>query len=72
MIAVDLQEPFPANTLTLRGLTLVSSAYPRTQRTLQAAGILTRAVDVSELHKAEAALTCMSLLLPPAAALSSA
>jgi N-dimethylarginine dimethylaminohydrolase len=49
----------------------VSSAYPRTQRTLQAAGIATRAVDVSELHKAEAALTCLSLLLPPSAALSS-
>ncbi len=71
VIAVDPEEPFAANTLTLRGLTLVSSAYPRTQRTLEAAGILTRAVDVTELHKAEAALTCMSLLLPPSAALSS-
>jgi len=71
VIAVDPEEPFAANTLTLRGLTLVSSAYPRTQRTLEVAGILTRAVDVTELHKAEAALTCMSLLLPPSAALSS-
>src|SRR6267143_1596730 len=71
VIAVDPEEPFAANTLTLRGLTLVSSAYPRTQRTLEAAGILTRAVEVTELHKAEAALTCMSLLLPPSAALSS-
>lgn len=71
VIAVHPEEPYAANTLTLRGLTLVSSAYPRTQRTLEAAGIATRAVDVSELHKAEAALTCMSLLLPPSAALSS-
>ena len=71
VIAVDPDEPFAANTLTLRGLTLVSSACPRTQRTLEAAGILTRAVDVRELHKAEAALTCMSLLLEPSAALSS-
>jgi dimethylargininase len=71
VIAVDPEEPYAANTLTLSGLTLVSSAYPRTQRTLEAAGIVTRAVDVSELHKAEAALTCMSLLLPPSAALSS-
>ena len=60
-----------ANTLTLRGLTLVSSVYPCTQRALEAAGIVTRAVEVSELHKAEAALTCMSLLLEPAAALNS-
>jgi dimethylargininase len=64
VIAVDPAEPYAANTLTLRGLTLVSSAYPRTQRRLDAAGIATRALDVSELHKAEAALTCMSLLLP--------
>jgi dimethylargininase len=71
VIAVHPDEPYAGNTLTLRGLTLVSSAYPRTQRTLEAAGIVTRAVDVSELHKAEAALTCMSLLLPPSAALSS-
>src|ERR1700686_51009 len=71
VLAVDPDEPFAANTLTLRGLTLVSGAYPRTQRLLEAAGILTRAVDVRELHKAEAALTCMSLLLEPAAALSS-
>ena len=71
VIAVHPEEPYAANTLTLRGLTLVSSAYPRTQRALEAAGIVTRALDVSELHKAEAALTCLSLLLPPSAALSS-
>ena len=71
VIAVDPHEPFAANTLTLRGLTLVSSVYPCTQRALEAAGIVTRAVEVSELHKAEAALTCMSLLLEPAAALNS-
>jgi hypothetical protein len=29
---------------------------------LRAAGIATRALEVSELHKAEAALTCMSLI----------
>jgi len=45
----------------------VSSAYPRTQRALEAAGIVARAVEVGELHKAEAALTCLSLLLPPSA-----
>ena len=40
-----------------------SAAYPRTQERLNAAGIATRALDVSELHKAEGALSCMSLLL---------
>jgi hypothetical protein len=30
---------------------------------LETAGIVTRTLEVSELHNAEAALTCMSLLL---------
>jgi dimethylargininase len=63
VIAVDEREPHAANTLSISGTTLVSAAYPETHRRLEAAGISTRAVDVSELHKAEGALTCMSLLL---------
>jgi dimethylargininase len=63
VIAVDEREPQAANTLTIRGTTLMSAAYPHTRRRLEAAGVRTRAVDVSELHKAEGGLTCMSLLL---------
>jgi dimethylargininase len=64
VIAVDEREPLAANTLTIGGTTLVSAAYPHTCRCLEAAGVRTRSVDVSELHKAEGGLTCMSLLLP--------
>jgi dimethylargininase len=67
VIAVDAQEPYGANTLTVGDVTLVSSAYPRTRERLEAAGVVTRALQVDELHKAEAALTCMSLLLEAAA-----
>jgi dimethylargininase len=63
VITVDTREPYAANTLTVAGTTLVSSAYPLTQRRLEAAGIRTRALAVDELHKAEAALTCLSILL---------
>ena len=63
VIAVDAREPYAANTLSVGGTTLVSAAYPETLRRLAAAGIRTHAVDVSELHKAEGGLTCMSLLL---------
>jgi dimethylargininase len=66
VVAVDAQEPYGANTLTIAGVTLISSAYPRTRERLEAAGIATRTLEVAELHKAEAALTCMSLLLEPA------
>lgn len=63
VIAVDEREPHAANTLTIGSTTLVSTAYPHTRRRLEAAGVGTCAVDVSELHKAEGGLTCMSLLL---------
>jgi dimethylargininase len=63
VIAVDEREPQAANTLSIGGTTLVSAAYPRTLQRLEAAGVRTHAVDVSELHKAEGGLTCMSLLL---------
>jgi dimethylargininase len=72
---VHVAEPFGANTLTVGGVTLVSSDYPATQERLRRAGIATRALEVSELHKAEAALTCMSLIfetLPASAVLTRA
>ena len=63
VVEVDEGEAFAANTLTVEGVTLLSAAFPRTEERLRQAGVTTRALDVSELQKAEAALTCMSLLL---------
>jgi dimethylargininase len=66
VIHVAPEEAFGSNTLTVGGVTLVSADYPRTQQRLAAAGVVTRALQVSELHKAEAALTCMSLMFEEA------
>jgi dimethylargininase len=63
VIAVPRDELFGANTLTLGGVTLVGAAFPATARRLRAHGVVTRAVDVSELAKAEGALTCSSVIL---------
>jgi dimethylargininase len=63
VVEVDAGEAFAANTLTVQGVTLLSAAFPRTEARLRDAGVTTRALDVSELQKAEAALTCMSLML---------
>ena len=63
VIEVDPTEVFAANTLSVGGVTLMSAAFPRTAERLRRAGIATRALDVSELQKAEAALTCMSLIV---------
>jgi dimethylargininase len=68
VIAVAAGESYGANTLTIGTTTLVSSSYPKTRRRLEEAGVVTRVLDISELHKAEAALTCMSLLLAPRSA----
>lgn len=63
VVEVDEGEAFGANTLTVQGVTLLSAAFPRTEQRLRKAGVTTRALEVSELQKAEAALTCMSLML---------
>jgi dimethylargininase len=63
VLHVDDREPYGANTLSIAGTTLVSSAYPRTAARLEAQAIRTRVLEVDELHKAEAALTCMSIVL---------
>jgi dimethylargininase len=65
VIAVDEREPHAANSLTVAATTMVSAAYPFTADKLRRAGIRTVSLDVSELHKAEAGLTCMSLIIPP-------
>lgn len=64
IIEVDEAEPAAANVLTVSGTTLVSSRYPRTAARLRAAGVEVRVLEVDELHKAEAGLTCMSLIVP--------
>jgi dimethylargininase len=56
-------EPFGANTLTLGGVTLVGAAYPGTAARLAARGIVARSVDLSELARAEGALTCSSVIV---------
>jgi N-dimethylarginine dimethylaminohydrolase len=40
----------------------LSSSFPATARLLEASGWNVRPVDVSELMKAEAGVTCMSLI----------
>jgi dimethylargininase len=62
LVDVPAQEPWGANVLPLPGATLVSAACPRTADLVCTLGHPAVALDVSELHKAEAGLTCMSLV----------
>lgn len=68
VVAVHPDEPWAANTLRLNARTLVGGCFPRTREIVGSLGVETDAVDISELMKAEAGLTCMSLLFEGAPA----
>ena len=67
LIDVDRGEPFAANALLVGNAVVYPAAYQRTRRRLERAGIDVHAVDVSELVKAEGAVTCCSLVFSRAA-----
>lgn len=57
-------EPFGANLLWLGDRALGQADAPRTLERVAAAGFAVTAIDVSEFAKAEAGLTCLSVLVP--------
>jgi dimethylargininase len=68
MIDVAPGEPGAANTLALGGFVLVPAAYPATAAHLERQGFRVRSIDIAELMKAEAGLTCSSLIFESAIA----
>ena len=62
VIPVDPAEPFAGNILPVGDHLLTASAYARTADRITAAGFALTRVDISEFAKAEAGLTCMSLI----------
>jgi dimethylargininase len=63
VITVDESEPSAANVLRIGDVVLCAAAFPRTAQRLRDAGVNVRLVDVSELAKAEGALTCCSVIV---------
>jgi dimethylargininase len=64
LIDCDPGEPFAANAVWTPAGVIHSSAFPRTRRQLERAGVRVLSVDASELAKAEGGVTCCSLLVP--------
>jgi dimethylargininase len=62
MIEVDPAEEHAANALRIGDAVLYPDCFPRTLERLRAAGIAVTTVDVSELQKAEGAVTCCSVV----------
>ncbi len=61
-IRVDEHEPHAANVVRIGSAILMPSAFPKTLALIATAGYAVTAVDVSELQKAEGAVTCCSVL----------
>jgi dimethylargininase len=61
-IEIDPDEPHAANGLRVGGGLIYPTSFPRTTRRLADAGVAVTTVDVSELQKAEGAVTCCSIL----------
>lgn len=63
-IEVDPSEPFAANCLPVTDSIIYPTTFPKTCAKLEVAGHKVTTVNVSELAKAEGAVTCCSLILP--------
>lgn len=67
IIRTDAGEPMAANALRIGNRVVYAAAFPKTQRRLEDAGIEVVLVDLSELAKAEGAVTCCSVVVEVAA-----
>ena len=67
LLDVPEEEPAAANVLVLNGTILMPHSFPKTSARLKERGLRVRTVDVSELQKAEAGVTCCSVIFynPP-------
>jgi dimethylargininase len=63
VVCVDPDEPFGANAVSVGRAIIMPASAPRTRTRLAHAGLEAVAVDISEFEKAEAAATCLSLIL---------
>ena len=64
LMEVDPSEPYAANCLPVGNAVIFPTAFPKTRAKLEEQGYKVIPVDVSELAKAEGAVTCCSLIIP--------
>jgi dimethylargininase len=63
LLDVPAEEPAAANALLLNDVVIMPASFPKTRALLESRGFRVRTIDVSELQKAEAGVTCTSLIL---------
>ena len=62
IVEVAADEPGAANILRIGDTVLMPAAFPHTQEIVRSEGLAVRTVNISELMKAEAAVTCSSVI----------
>lgn len=62
LVDVPLEEPAGANTVLVGDTVVLAAGFPRTLALLESLGRKVKTVDLSELRKAEAGGSCMSLI----------
>lgn len=63
LIEVHASEPFAANCLPINGKIIYPITFPETRKRLEEKGYSIAPMDLSELAKAEGAVTCCSLII---------
>lgn len=63
IVEVPPEEPRGGCVLQVGSTVCVSAAYPKTERLVREKGYRVAATDISELHKMEGGLTCLSIML---------
>ena len=62
LLEVPEEESAAANALLLNDVVIIPASFPKTRSLLERRGFSVQTVDVSELQKAEAGVTCTSLI----------
>lgn len=62
LLDVPEEESAAANALLLNDAVIIPASFPKTRALLEKRGFRVRTIDVSELQKAEAGVTCTSLI----------
>lgn len=62
LIDIPDEEPAGANALLIRDVVIMAASFTQTRALLEGRGFRVRSIDLSELQKAEAGVTCTSLV----------
>jgi dimethylargininase len=62
LIDIHEAEPWAANAMVLGDAVLIADGFPRTRASLEEHGFVVHTTNISELQKAEAGVTCLSVV----------